>query len=62
MDLGIVAKKKKKTRRFSATTAVKSLAREVLGTPPPVRKKESARRVKQAKHKATLGKILSDPE
>ena len=40
----------------------KSLAREVLGTPPPLRKKESAKRVKKAKHKATLGKMLSDPE
>jgi len=54
--------KKKKSRKFSATTAVKSLAREVLGTPPPVRKKESAKRVKKAKHPATLEKMLSDPE
>ena len=54
--------KKKKIRRFSATTAVKSLAREVLGTPPPVRKKESAKRVKKAKYRTTLGKMLSDPE
>ena len=54
--------KKKKMRRFTATLAVKSLAREVLGTPPPVRKKESARREKKAKHKPTLGKMLSDPE
>ena len=57
-----MARKKKKPGRFSATTAVKSLAREVLGTPPPLRKKESAKRVKKAKHKATLGKMLSDPE
>jgi hypothetical protein len=57
-----VAKKKKKPGRFSATTAVKSLAREVLGAPPPVRKKESAKRVKKTKHIPTLGKMLSDPE
>jgi hypothetical protein len=54
--------KKKKLGRFSATTAVKSLARDVLGTPPPVRKKESAKRLKKTKHKPTLGKMLSDPE
>jgi hypothetical protein len=57
-----VARKKKKPGRFSATTAVKSLAREVLGTPPPVRKKESAKRLKKAKHKPTLGKMISDGE
>jgi len=57
-----MARKKKKPERFSATTAVKSLAREVLGTPPPVRKKESAKHLKKAKHKPTLGKMLSDPE
>jgi hypothetical protein len=54
--------KKKKMRRFTATTAVKSLAREVIGTPPPVRKKESAKREKKARHKPTLSKMLSDPE
>ena len=57
-----MARKKKKPERFSATTAVKSLAREVLGTPPPVRKKESAKRLQKAKHKPTLGKVLSDGE
>ena len=57
-----MARKKKKPGRFSATTAVKSLAREVLGTPPPVRKKESAKRLKKAKHKPTLGKMISDGE
>ena len=54
--------KKKKLGRFSATTAVKSLSRDVLGAPPPVRKKESAKRAKKTKHKPTLEKMLSDPE
>lgn len=54
--------RKKKPSKFTATTAVKSLSRAVLGTPPPVRKKESAKRTNKAKHKPTLGKILSDNE
>ncbi len=57
-----MAKKKKKPGRFSATTAVKSLSRDVLGAPPPVRKKESAKRAKKTKHKPTLEKMLSDRE
>jgi hypothetical protein len=60
--LELLVAKKKKRGRFSATTAVKSLARDVLGTPPPVRKKESAKRVKKAKHKPTLEKMLSERE
>jgi hypothetical protein len=57
-----VSRKKKKAGKFSATTAVKSLAREVIGTPPPVRKKESAKRLKKVKYKPTLNKMLSDSE
>jgi hypothetical protein len=52
--------KKKKIRKFRATTAVKSLAREALGTPPPVRREESGKRNKKPRHKPTLGKLLSD--
>jgi len=52
--------KKKKIRPFRATTAVKSAAREVLGTPPPVRRAENKKLSKKQKHKPTLGKLLSD--
>jgi hypothetical protein len=54
--------RKKKPDKFSATTTVKSMAREAIGAPPPVRKKESAKRLNKAKHKPTLGKMLSDAE
>jgi hypothetical protein len=52
--------KKKKPGKFTATTAVKSAAREAMGTPPPARRQESAKRDKKPKHKPTLGKLLSD--
>jgi hypothetical protein len=52
--------KKKKIRRFRATTAVKSMARDVLGTPPPVHREESKKRDKKPKHKLPLSKLLSD--
>ncbi|HJW98995.1 MAG TPA: hypothetical protein VJ453_02490 [Terriglobales bacterium] len=52
---------KKKRKKFSATKAVKSLARDVIGTPPPVQRiptlKESR---KESKHKPTFGKLLSE--
>lgn len=52
--------KKKKPKPFRAVTAVKALAREVVGTPPPTRRKEASTRKKRAKHKPTLGKLLSE--
>jgi len=54
--------KKKKARRFRATTAVKSMARDVLGTPPPTRPEENKKRNKKQKYKPTLGKLLADPD
>ena len=52
---------RKKKQKFSATKAVKSKARDVIGTPPPTHKiptlKESR---KETKHKPTLGKLLSE--
>jgi hypothetical protein len=54
--------KKKKTQRFRATTAVKSMARDVLGTPPPVQRQENTKRDKKPKHKITLSKLLSDSD
>ena len=52
--------RKKKTKPFRAVTAVKSLARDVVGTPPPTRRTESSNRPKREKHKATLSKLLAD--
>jgi hypothetical protein len=53
--------KKKKPKPFRAVTAVKSLAREVVGEPPPTRrgpdKKKSA--VSREKHKPTMGDLLT---
>ena len=51
---------RKKPRKFRATTAVKSVARAVLGTPPPVRRQENKKKAQKPKHKPTLGKLLSD--
>jgi hypothetical protein len=55
-----MARKKKKT--FTATKAVKAMARAAIGTPPPVRREESTRRVKKEKHKPTVGRLLSESE
>ena len=51
---------KKKQKRFSAIKAVKALARERVGAPPPVRKDENARKQRKEKHKSTLGKLLQE--
>ena len=52
--------RKKKTKPFRAVTAVKALAREVVGTPPSTRRLESTNRPKREKHKPTLGRMLAD--
>jgi hypothetical protein len=52
--------RKKKTKPFRAVTAVKSMAREVVGTPPPTHRTESSKRPKREKHKTTLGKLLAE--
>ena len=53
--------KKKKKKKFSATKAIKSIARDLIGAPPPTQRiptlKESR---KDNKHKPTLGKLLSE--
>jgi hypothetical protein len=61
MALGDMAKSRKK-KTFRAVSAVKALARERIGTPPPAhvapdRKKET--KLKE-KHKPTLGRLLQD--
>jgi hypothetical protein len=51
--------RRKKPKRFQAVIAVKELARERVGSPPPgkvvVEKKK-----KPEKHKPTLGKLLEE--
>jgi hypothetical protein len=50
---------KKKRKRFRAVTAVKELARERVGAPPP-EKIVIDKKKKREKHKPTLGKLLED--
>ena len=52
--------KKKKTKRFRAVTAVKEMARERIGTPPPTQVVPDRKKRKKEKHKPTLGKLLGD--
>ena len=52
--------KKKKIRRFRAVTAVKEMARERIGTPPPTQVVPDRKKRKNEKHKPTLGKLLGD--
>jgi hypothetical protein len=54
--------KKKKPKPFRASSAVKAMARTAIGTPPPVKRKESKKRADQEKHKPTFGKPLSENE
>jgi hypothetical protein len=54
--------KKKKLGKFTATTAVKSAARAVLGSPPPVQRQKNKKRSKKEKHRATLRKLLTGPD
>ena len=49
--------RKKKVKPFHAVTAVKELARERLGTPPP-EKIVPNKKGKPEKHKPTLGKLM----
>jgi hypothetical protein len=54
--------KRKKRKGFSAVKAVKSLAREQVGTPPPTRREsaEVKRERKAEKHKPTLSQFLNE--
>jgi hypothetical protein len=54
--------KKKKPGKFTATTAVKSAARAVLGSPPPVQRQKNKKRGINEKHRATLSKLLTGPD
>ena len=54
-----MAGKKRKKKRFSATKAVKSLARERVGIPKATRRDPDDKKKSGEKHKPTLGKLLS---
>lgn len=51
--------KKRKPKPFRAVAAVKALARERVGAPPP-EKIVPHKNKKEQKHKPTLGKLLED--
>lgn len=54
--------KKKKLKKFSATSVVKAASRAVLGTPKPVKRVENKKHAKKDKHKPSLGKLLADAD
>jgi hypothetical protein len=51
--------KRKKSKRFTAVDAVKTMAREQIGAPPASRIVPN-RKKKTEKHKPTLEKLLSE--
>jgi len=53
-------KKKRKPKRFRAVEAVKALAREQIGAPPPSRVVPDRRKREAEKHKRTLEKLLGE--
>jgi hypothetical protein len=60
--LNTIVPKKKKLKKFTATSAVKAASRAVLGTPPPVKRVENKKQAKKDKHKPSLGKLLADAD
>jgi len=53
--------KRRKPKPFKAASAVKAVAREKIGTPPPTRAAPAGKRKANApKHKPTLGKLLEE--
>ena len=54
--------RKKKPKKFTATKAVKTMARTAIGAPRPVQREESSNRPRRQKHKPTLEKLLEETE
>jgi hypothetical protein len=54
--------RKRKLKKFSAVKAVKSLARERVGTPPPVKREDAGRPKQKPKYKKKLTDLLSADE
>jgi len=52
--------RKKKVKKFRAVKAVKELARERIGTPPPTQVVEGKKVRRTQKHKPTLGEMLTE--
>ena len=52
--------RKKKTKRFSAVAAVKSLARERVGMPPATRRDPDVKKERKEKHKPTIEKMMEE--
>jgi hypothetical protein len=50
---------KRKVKTFRKVEAVKAMARERIGTPPPARVEKNRRKTVE-KHKPTLGRLLED--
>jgi hypothetical protein len=55
---------KKRPKRFTAVQAVKAMARERIGAPPPEQVVPDRKKKKKAseKHKPTLGRLLQENE
>jgi hypothetical protein len=58
MGWNAMAKQKKK-KVFRATKAVKEMARDKIGSPPPTRLVPGKKRPSE-KHKPTMGKLLTE--
>ncbi|HUQ49353.1 MAG TPA: hypothetical protein VM056_01455 [Terriglobales bacterium] len=57
--------KKKKLKKFRAVTAVKAMAREVVGQPPATRRDPDTKKkseTKSTKHKKPLNILLAEQE
>ncbi|HKD86236.1 MAG TPA: hypothetical protein VKB58_15915 [Terriglobales bacterium] len=56
--------KSRKPKPFRAASAVKAVARKVIGTPPPTRTQpdNKKRKQKSEKHKPTLAKLLDQSQ
>lgn len=50
--------KKKKPKPFRADKAVRAIAREKIGAPPPTRAVPVKTKEKQEKHRPTMGELL----
>jgi len=57
-----MVRRTKKKKKFSAATAVRSAARNVIGSPKPTRQETPKTGKSQEKHKPTLGALLSQDE
>ncbi len=54
--------RKHKPKPFRAVKAVKSLARERIGAPPPTRREPDLTKDRREKHKPTLTKLLIEEQ